>query len=202
MALSTKKAYVLKLTGTEKQLLSENDGCFKCWKFFVAHHSTDCPAGFPDLLTYKMLTPSNIDSTKHCQNGKPIAAMNSVTDGKVDSTAASDPLAAIIEQHDDPITYVLTNDSNVLNNTYDSLSDTDVSIPHSMASTPSTILFYSLHFYWDCVTNSPMHLMGLPCKALFDHGSHTVLVSEEFTNHLAMHQRKLPCPERVTMAMG
>ncbi|KAG1841699.1 hypothetical protein DFJ58DRAFT_610860, partial [Suillus subalutaceus] len=36
------------LTDTERQLLRDNDGCFKCRKPFAGHTSTSCPMGFPD----------------------------------------------------------------------------------------------------------------------------------------------------------
>jgi len=40
------------------------------------------------------------------------------------------------------------------------------------------------------------------CKALFNHGSHAVLISEEFTDCLGIRQCKLPQPECINMAMG
>jgi hypothetical protein len=36
-----------KLTEAEKQLLSDNQGCFKCRRVFQDHMSRDCPNGFP-----------------------------------------------------------------------------------------------------------------------------------------------------------
>jgi len=45
---SGKKGYVPELTSSEKQLLSDNEGCFKCQAFYVSHRSSNCPAGFPD----------------------------------------------------------------------------------------------------------------------------------------------------------
>ena len=74
------------------------------------------------------------------------------------------------------------NESNVLDETYSSLSEDDVSIHPS--THPPPILFYSPHLYWNCIANSPDHLTSVPCKALLDHGSHAVLISEEFATQL------------------
>jgi len=64
---SSKKAYVPKLTTSEKQLLSDNEGCFKCRSFFVTHRTPECPTGFPDPVTYWMLTATDVESAKQAQ---------------------------------------------------------------------------------------------------------------------------------------
>ncbi|KAG2341963.1 hypothetical protein BDR05DRAFT_1029194, partial [Suillus weaverae] len=48
------------LTDTKRQLLRNNDGCFKCQEPFTCHTSSNCPKGFPDGATYKTLTASAV----------------------------------------------------------------------------------------------------------------------------------------------
>ncbi|KAG0708042.1 hypothetical protein DFH29DRAFT_791206, partial [Suillus ampliporus] len=52
------------LTDAERQLLRDNDGCFKCREPFSGHTSMACPKGFPDGASYKTITASLIASKK------------------------------------------------------------------------------------------------------------------------------------------
>src|SRR5882724_11366426 len=83
-APSNKKTYVPKLTNSEKQLLSDNKGCFKCHSFFVTHCSNNCLAGFPDPSTYKMLSSIDVNNAKHNHTQKPIAALTPSLGSEVD----------------------------------------------------------------------------------------------------------------------
>ena len=110
------------------------------------------------------------------------------------------PVAIVLEQTNDPVAYVPPNWTNVLEEVYDLLSESDVSnsVPHHTPPVP----FYCPHLYWDCVADSPNQSVAWPCKALINHGSHAVLVSEEFTASLGIQRQKLPCPEKVSMALN
>jgi predicted aspartyl protease len=61
------------LTETERQLLRDNDGCFKCQEPFAGHTSSNCSKGFPDGAIYKLLTASLV-ATKKVKNGKDVVA--------------------------------------------------------------------------------------------------------------------------------
>lgn len=45
-----------KLTQKNCDLLNTHEGCYKCHHFYVTHKSNTCPHGFPDAMTYKLLT--------------------------------------------------------------------------------------------------------------------------------------------------
>ncbi|KAG1761950.1 hypothetical protein EDD22DRAFT_894206 [Suillus occidentalis] len=53
-----------RLTDDERQLLRDNEGCFKCREPFVQHSSNNCPEGFPNGATYTPLTAASISAKK------------------------------------------------------------------------------------------------------------------------------------------
>jgi hypothetical protein len=61
------------LTDDERQLLRDNEGCFKCREPFVQHSSNNCPNGFPDGATYKPLTAASIAAKKTRKNSSTVA---------------------------------------------------------------------------------------------------------------------------------
>ncbi|KAG2335659.1 hypothetical protein BDR05DRAFT_1024893 [Suillus weaverae] len=63
------------LTDTERQLLRENDGCFKCREPFAGHTSSACSKGFPDAASYKTLTASAV-LAKKVPKKEVVAAVN------------------------------------------------------------------------------------------------------------------------------
>jgi hypothetical protein len=50
--------------------------------------------------------------------------------------------------------------------------------------------------------DGPVHSFPVNIKALFDHGSHAVLISERCAESLGLRRRKLPVPKTVQLAMG
>ncbi|KIK43352.1 hypothetical protein CY34DRAFT_40541, partial [Suillus luteus UH-Slu-Lm8-n1] len=62
------------LTDDERQLLRDNEGCFKCREPFVKHSSANCSKGFPDGATYKALTAATIAAKKAKKNAKEVVA--------------------------------------------------------------------------------------------------------------------------------
>jgi hypothetical protein len=57
--------------------------------------------------------------------------------------------------------------------------------------------FHELHLVWRCSTNGTKNSFPITFDALIDHGSHAVLIREDFVDSLALHHRKLPVPETV-----
>jgi hypothetical protein len=63
------------LTDDERQLLRDNDGCFKCREPFAGHTSNTCAKGFPDGASYKTLTLATIMAKKQKRNGGVVASV-------------------------------------------------------------------------------------------------------------------------------
>ena len=86
------------LTTTERTLLQDNEGCFKCRVPFADHVSHNCPTGFPDKTAYKPLTAADIAIAK-CRKimNKPsrAAAVLPVAEDKVVPTAVIIPSAVL-----------------------------------------------------------------------------------------------------------
>ncbi|KAG1839529.1 hypothetical protein F4604DRAFT_1599551, partial [Suillus subluteus] len=81
------------LTDAERQLLRDNDGCFKCREPFAGHGSSNCTKGFPDGATYKTLTASLI-AAKKAKKGKDVVAAVGVDDD-CDTVAVVMPSAVL-----------------------------------------------------------------------------------------------------------
>lgn len=63
------------LTEEERQLLRDNEGCFKCREPFVQHTTLNCSKGFPDGATYKPLTAASVAAKKPKKGTTTIAAV-------------------------------------------------------------------------------------------------------------------------------
>ncbi|KAG1848587.1 hypothetical protein C8R48DRAFT_677239 [Suillus tomentosus] len=72
------------LTETERNLLVEHKGCFKCRKFYVSHCSKECTDGAPEASTYKALTEADANAAKP----KTTRARTVAADSKYDLLAA------------------------------------------------------------------------------------------------------------------
>ncbi|KAG2364666.1 hypothetical protein BDR07DRAFT_1482290 [Suillus spraguei] len=68
------------LTNNERQLLQDNDGCFKCREPFTGHTSVNCQNGFPDGNNYKMLMPAIIASKKFKRGTSVVASIEDIED--------------------------------------------------------------------------------------------------------------------------
>ena len=204
-----------KLTDMERQLLYDNEGCLKCCRFFVTHRSADCPNDFPAAAGYKLRTQADVERAKRSRN-KPVAAVAvpSVNDHSYESESSLDhgihPVAAVFAGIDNPVAYMPANGTNVVGNGTDS-EDSDVSTPSSQISPllPNTASprdaglapFHVPHIYWRCKATGPKTEFPVTFDALFDHGSHAVLISEAFASQLGLRRRNLPSPETVELAM-
>jgi hypothetical protein len=61
--------------------------------------------------------------------------------------------------------------------------------------------FHVPHMYWHCMATGLAVEFPIHIKALFDHGSHAVPISEAFATHLGLRHHSLPRPETVELAM-
>ena len=209
------RRFVPKLTDSKKNLLKDNEGCFKCCRFFVSHRSKDCPNKFPEPGNYKTLTIKDVDAAKRTRKGKAVAAVTINDDNSDDKPGPSsaNPVAVVLGQSVNPVAYIPSNDSNVIGDGSD--SDSDVSTPIAVLAkvsnpqpTPNapdggnTAPFHVPHLYWQCVTDGKANSFPITINALLDHGSHAVFISEQLADSLGLRRRQLPSPETVEMAMN
>lgn len=205
---STSRAILPKLTSTERQLLYDNEGCLKCRRVYVAHRSSNCPNDFPDPSAYKTLTQSFVDLIKR-RLGKPIAAV--LNNESTVPAVAVPVLAAVMGTVNNPAAYMPSNTENVIEG--DSGSDSEVRVVPSIASVnvakdsvalkaqediaPLTVP----HLFWRACANGGQDDFPVTFDALLDHGSHTVLISDNFAASLKLKRRKLHEPMSVEMAI-
>jgi hypothetical protein len=105
-----------KLTDGECHLLYDNNGCLKCHHFFVSHRSANCPNDFPNAVTYKTLTQTDVDRAK-CIPNPPVAAVMAPFDDMEDpDTHNTHPVAAVLSSSVNPITYIASNASSIIGN--------------------------------------------------------------------------------------
>ena len=196
-ATSDPRLVLPKLLDAERHLLYDNEGCLKCRRIFVDHHSTNCPNNFPNPSTYKTLTQNFVDPIKS-RIKRPVAAV-------VNSDAASAnavPVAAVMGSSINPVAYMPANTSNVLEGESD---DDSVSVSATVAATVTVnvtatnntvpVLMAPLnllaplsvpHLFWRCSTSSAPNTLPVTFEALIDPGSHLVLISESFARSLAL----------------
>jgi hypothetical protein len=143
---TTVRRFVRKLTEGEKKLLAEHEGCFKCRSFFITHRSNECPSGFPNATTYKTLTSKDVDAACRGSKAKPLASVSAhISDDENAPTVR--PIAMVMGQALDPVAYVPSNHSSVIesedNSASVSSSDANVSLhsPHFIAAikTPTPV---------------------------------------------------------------
>ena len=191
--------------------LKDNEGCFKCHHFSLLIIPKSAPMSSPDPGNYKTLMLRDVDIAKRAQKGKAVAAVATVDDDSDDELGPSsaNPVAVVLRQSVNPVTYIPSNDSNVIGDRSD--SNSDVSAPLialtklPMANTPNrgmTALFHIPHLYWQCITDGKVNSFPIHINALLDHGSHGVFISEQLADSLGLRCRQLPKPETVEMAMN
>jgi hypothetical protein len=182
---STFNDKLARLTDTERRLLFDNEGCLKCRKVFVSHHSVNCPDGFPNATNYKTLTQSFVDHIKMHRNKKPVSAiMQSTNDNTTSSSTA--PVAAIMGSSSFTVAYMPSNTFNVLEG--DEADSDDTVSPLLTAPTVTNYVATTVplaqcddiapisvpHLYWHCAVNGATDLFPLTLNALIDHGSHSL----------------------------
>jgi hypothetical protein len=132
--VASKTDYPPKLTDEEKTLLLKYDGCLKCRKPFVFHKGSDRAPGctFPVETGYTPLTFSTITASMPTNYKAKVAvivpaAMNT------GPAFAGHPAAAVFPGVSNPVDYVASNASNMIDGT----DDNDSSV--SVRSSPLTI---------------------------------------------------------------
>ena len=147
-------------------------------------------------MTYCTLTARNVDAARCGRNLKPVAAVTSIASpGPNEPTDTAFPIAMVMGQVNNPVAYIPSNNSHIIEEEESSVSEVEV---HTVS--PTSAPFCLPHLYWDCLIDSDIALLT-PCCALFDHGSHTVLISDEWVDWLQLKRHKLPVPEVVSLAM-
>ncbi|KAL6299241.1 hypothetical protein BKA93DRAFT_830057 [Sparassis latifolia] len=165
------------LTDGELKLLRDNEGCFKCRKFFVPKEQRrrdKCTNDFPDATTYRMLTQADIDIAKrNKENNRPRAAIAAVTDDADD---------------------VVYNVSAINLNTKLLAATTGIlgtgSASESECVSSSLAPFTVNHIPWSGIilgTTADSALIPM----LIDSGSPAVLIRLELVTHLGLRRRKL-----------
>jgi hypothetical protein len=122
------------------------------------------------------------------------------------------PVAVVMGSSSTPVVYMPTNASNMLKGSSDSGGSSPVSNLMSVASVsilvpnltlkvsePST-LFTVPHLFWRCTVSASTGNLPITFDALLDHGSHAVLISEQFAQTLELKRRNLHNPLTVQMA--
>ena len=168
-----------KLTPSERSLIFDHQGCFKCRQLYVDHKGANCPNGFPPASTYKTLTAEYAEAVRDSKNRPrsrapgPVAHVGYTTDEA--RTQPSAVLGLGDEDSDDSSKYVRTHHS-----------------------TP----FSSGHLEWRCRVDGPSVSEPAVITALIDNGSHSVLVDDGLVARLGLRRRRLPTPQRARLAMG
>lgn len=187
------------------KLLRKNNSCSKCHHLLVYYQSKHCPNNFPDATMYKTLTSHNLEIAQ-CNDKrikKPITITVHDLQLKGDNINILNLITIIMGQSISPITYMPPNLSNMIKGSSDS---DEVSLPVCASVNPAPSLiarvapFWVPHLYWKCRTDGPANSFSVIFNALFDNGSHTVLISKLFANLLCLHCQKLPRPETVGVA--
>lgn len=185
------------LTPEERSLLRENDGCFKCRRFFQEHRTASCPNGFPPGDSYKSLSVEDLARAKRSaekkqppnhgqRRPKPVAALQ---DSNQETTSP-----AATEYSEDGIfaTFGPTPKSTVIGNGSFSEGDHSVSLPP----------LKSKHFIWKCnVDSGPTVDFPVAAHALIDNGAHIVLIRPQLVEQLKLPIYALDEPEEVDVAI-
>ena len=176
---STNFTALPRLTPTERAIIFEHQGCFKCRKLYVDHKGANCPNGFPAPGSYKPLTNEFAEAVRDSRNKPksralgPVAHVGYVTEGE-GSELQSAVLGIGEEDSDDETRCAPAN------------------------SSP----FFSRHLEWRCRVDGPSVPEPLSITALIDNGSHSVLIDEKLVEELGLRRRALPSPQRARLAMG
>jgi Aspartyl protease len=219
---SSTRVSLPKLTEAERKLLFDNSSCLKCRRFFQSHVSTTCPNDFPNPATYHTLTQANVDAAanRRLQKPKPKIVAAVAENNETPSPSPTHPVAIVMGSSCFPVAYMPSNESNVLDE--DSESNSSGMVSNMLFALSAAVLesrdshdsdqlkavrpsalppFHEPHLIWRCSMSGAKNSFPIMFDALIDHGSHAVLVREDFVDSLALRRRKLPVPETVELAM-
>ncbi|RDX47649.1 hypothetical protein OH76DRAFT_1354023, partial [Lentinus brumalis] len=172
-----------KLSQSEKLLLNEHQGCYKCRRFYAGHLSGACPNGFPKAETYTPLTQASAlkaregRTAKDGNKSRTFLRSTDVDTETIDATViagvtSGQPLAAT---------------TGILG----SGSDSDECVTPLLA--PHTILRARIL--------SPS-FEAEPSPLLIDSGASAVLIRRDVAERLNLRIRKLPTPFNLNNTWG
>ncbi|KAJ3906212.1 hypothetical protein F5879DRAFT_1071548, partial [Lentinula edodes] len=166
------------LTATERRLLGENDGCFKCRLFFVKCRTSSEEHEFaiPNGTGYKELTVADVEAARKLrgpsQDGHKRARITTI------ATIAT-------EDDEDAVASIIP--SAVLGSGTD--SEEEVSAP-----------FRVPHLRWKCHVSGPKAQLPVIVNSLIDNGAHLALIHPDLADRLGYPRLRLPQPEKVSAA--
>src|SRR6202167_1497175 len=213
-ATSAPRKQCPKLLDSERKLLNDNEGCVKCRKFVVDHRAANCPNNFPNPTGYKTLTQADVDRAKR-NHGKtaavsmPIASTSASTSFS-STESVTHPVAVVLGMSRNPVAYVATNASSVIDSSMSSEDSSNVSfvskvipICAAVAATPLTEVapLHVPHLYWKCLASGKSNEFPIIFNALIDHGSSAVLISEQYVAKLGLRRKRLLEPYSAELAM-
>lgn len=196
-----------KLLNSEHRLLYDNEGCLKCHCVFINHHSNNCPNSFLDAMKYKTLMQYTVDVIRqHIKNLKPLVTALPLDDVSFDNnTLPLNPVATIMGTSSNPVTYMPSNASNMIEGESDSDNSVSNSVPTkympkalSLELTPLTVP----HLFWQCSISGATNSFPLFLNVLIDHGAHTVLISDGLICQLSLKCHRLHNPMPVKLVMS
>ena len=184
---SSSTTYPPRLTDDERRLLHEHEGCLKCRKFYIGHHTNVCT----ETLTgkdYRVRTLQDALQAKALRGGgsqpAPVAA---ITEPSVQATVSAPELvAAIFPQAANIMADTSTSES----------SDTSVT---SVSPAPP---LKGKHLIWTCRVNNPTDRISVKTLALIDSGAHMVLIRPDLVKRLNLVSHPLQQPERISVALS
>lgn len=139
----------------------------------MAHHSWDCPTGFPSGKGYKTLVLADALAAK--TKGKSTSATSSSASS---SKQTSKAVAAMAPDSDDEPTAIAAILPSISDYTSDSEEDADIS-KHDVSAP-----LKSKHLIWHCHIHSLIDDFPVKTRALIDNGTHVILICPELYNNL------------------
>ena len=138
--------------------------------------------------------------------------MTSMAETEAVTASVTVLIAAVMGMSCNPMAYMPSNASSVIKGE----SDSDISMSNrnfaaAIANQPTLALmalnedlapFTVPHLFWRCFINGAANGFPIILSALIDHGSHVVLISDEFANSLFLKRRKFFKPMSVELAMS
>ncbi|KAJ3925235.1 MAG: hypothetical protein NXY57DRAFT_863999, partial [Lentinula lateritia] len=166
------------LTATERRLLGENEGCFKCRSFFVKCRTSSEEHEFaiPNGTGYKELTVADVEAARKLRG----------TNQEVHKKPRITAIATVGTEEDDDVVASIT-PSAVLGSGTD--SEEEVSAP-----------FRVPHLRWKCHVSGPKAQFPVIVNSLIDNGAHLALIHPDLADRLGYPRLCLPQPENVSAA--
>ncbi len=171
-----------KLSQSEKLLLNEHQGCYKCRRFYAGHLSGACPNGFPKAETYTPLTQASALKAREGRTAKDSNKSRTVATVDVDTETIDATVIAGVTSGQP-----LAATTGILG----SGSDSDECVTPLLA--PHTILRARIL--------SPS-FEAEPSPLLIDSGASAVLIRRDVAERLNLRIRKLPTPFNLNNAWG